>query len=626
MATIIKSTDLDHADIKSRLVEFMKRQEEFQDYDFEASGLSVITDVLAYNTHQNALIANMALGEQFIQTAQLRSSLVNLAMNYAYVPRSRTSSVAYLNVSVNLTASATKPAEISLPAGTVFTTTLDEVEYTFRTQEEYIAEIDAAGLGIYTFKDENANLYIPVREGIEKTKTFITDVSDGRQVYVIPDDTLDLNTLQVRVYENNSDTVGVSYLSSSTLTSTINEDTKIFIPLETYNGFYELNFGDGVITGDAPKAGNIIKAKYISSSGRAANGADVFNPSQTISVDGVSYNLNVSTVSKSALGGDKESTESIRINAPLNYLAQRRLVTPLDYVAVISNSFPGIKSMNAWGGEDNEPEPKFGKVLISIIYEDDIDDTAKQQLQDRIIKEVTNPLSITSITGEIVEPDYTYLELKTNMKYNTGITSLSKRGIEDKVKGVISTWFSDNMGRFNDVFRKSKLLSVVDASDASILSSDIQVRMQQRFTPIFDSASLRFIRADYTLNFLNTIKEPTKETPVITSDGFIFKGKVASIRNRVGDDFSTTLEVIDTDGNVMVSDAGYFKPSTGQVVLTAFSPTSISSGNSYLKISATPNNDNNIKPLRNHVIDISVNVVNAEADIDVAENTVGVSE
>ena len=625
MATVISSSQLDFGFIRGKILEFMKQQTEFQDYDFDASGLSAIADVLAYNTHQNALLGNFALNETFLQTAQLRSSMVNLALNFGYVPRSRSSSQALVNVSVNLTAASEKPETITLPAGTEFTTELDEVTYTFRTEQEYTARIDSAALGIYTFEDDDGELAIIIKEGVEKLKTFLVEKSLERQIYVVPDSTMDLSTLKIRVFEDAADTVGQSYLAPTQITGGFTAETRLFLPLETYNGFYELNFGDGTITGDAPDPGNIIRATYISTSGAVANGATTFTPSSTISVDGTSYNLIVTTVSKSALGAEKENTEQIRINAPLSYLAQGRLITPLDYVAVISNVIPGIKSMNAWGGEDNVPA-KYGKVLISIIYEDDVDATLKENLEKRIASEITDNLSIASIETEVVQPDFTYLNLTTNIKYDSGITALTRRGLQDKVANTIKAYFAANLGKFNDVFRKSKLLSTIDGSDASILSSKLDVKMENRFTPVYDATSVRFVTADYKVSFLNKIKAPDDTTPAVTSDNFVYNSKVASIRNRIGTKFSNILEIIDTDGNVLVTNIGSYDATKGEVTLTGFSPTSISSGNTYLRIFATPADDNNIKPLRDHVIDLGFNVVKAETDTNQANAISGVTD
>ncbi|MGB0347152.1 MAG: hypothetical protein ACPGGA_06685 [Balneolaceae bacterium] len=622
MSTVIASNQLDFEFIKGRIIEYMKTQSEFKDYDFEASGLSAIADVLAFNTHQNALIGNFAINESFLQTAQLRASIVNHGLNFAYIPRSKTAPIAYVNLTLNLSAAATKPQIIALPSGTEFTTTLDEVTYTFRTQDIYYATIDPAGVGIYTFRDENGQLAVPIREGVERTKTFLVETSQERQIYVIPDDTLDLGTLKVRVYEDNADTEGQAYLTINQLFGGFTADTRLYLPLETYNGFYELNFGDGRLTGDAPKPGNIIKARYLSSNGPAANGASIFIPSSTVSVDGTSYNLTVTTVTKATLGAEKESAESIRQNAPLNYLAQGRLITPLDYVAVISNSIPGIKSINAWGGEDNVPIPKFGKVLISIIYESDIDATTKTLIEQQITSQLTDQLSITSIDSEIVTPEFTYLNVTSTLNYNPTITALSKRALETKIQNSVTTYFNNNLGKFNQIFRKSKLNSYIDASDPSILSSKISIEMESRFTPVYDALAVKFITADYTLQFLSTLAAPDAEVAVINSDKFTFKGKTCFIRNVIGANASTKLQILDTDENIVVSEIGRYEPSTGKVILTGFAPSSISSGDTFLRITAKPADDSTIKPLRNNVINLNTNSVSALADANIANSTV----
>jgi len=624
MATVIASNQLDFAFIKSRILEYMKTTGEFEDYDFETSGLSAIADVLAFNTHQNALLGNFALNETFLQTAQLRSSLVNLSLNFAYVPRSKTASQALVNISLNLTTAAVKPEEIFLPAGTEFTATLDDVTYTFRTTEEYTATIDFAGLGIYTFKDEDGNFSVPIKEGVEKVKTFLVDTTLERQVYVIPDASLDLSTLRLRVFEDAADTLGVEYLTPGQLTD-FGAETRLYLPVETFNGFYELNFGDGTLTGEAPSPGNIIRATYISSNGAKANGAELFTPTTTIEVNGIAYTPIVTTVNKSSFGAEKESTESIRLNAPLNYLAQGRLVTPNDYIAIISNAIPGVKSVNAWGGEDNVPA-KYGKVLVSIIYEDDVSASIKTALETRITDQLTDNLSIISIDTEIVQPDFTYLNLITNIRYDQSITALTRRGIEDKIRQTIATYFDANLGKFNQVFRKSKLAATIDGADASILSSKVSVQMENRFTPVYNATTLRFVSADYRVNFLNKLARPDEDAPIVTSDNFTFNGKVGFIRNRIGETHSTILEIVDTGGNVLSNNIGEYVPETGVVNLRGFAPTAISSGETYLRIFGTPADDHNIKPLRNHVIDLNSNRVKAEPDANVANRVSGVTD
>ena len=199
MATTIKSTALDFKNIKANLKDYLKSQTEFKDYDFEASGLSNILDVLAYNTHYNGLLANFAINESFINTAQLRSSLVSHAESIGYVPRSYTSAQAKLNVNTTVTGT-NKPTTIELPRGTQFVSTVDNVSYTFRTREDFIGTDD--GTGFYQFVTSVADTTIPVFEGVEKTKTFFVGEVADSQIYVIPDVTIDTSTIRVRVYDS----------------------------------------------------------------------------------------------------------------------------------------------------------------------------------------------------------------------------------------------------------------------------------------------------------------------------------------------------------------------------------------------------------------------------------------
>lgn len=625
MATTIKSSDLDFDNIKASLRSYLGNQTEFADYDFEGSALSSIIDVLAYNTHLNALIANFALNETFLPTAQLRTSLVNHSLAFGYIPRSKTASNARLTVQVAVT--GTQPDTITLPAGTAFTTEVEGVTYTFRTLIDYTGVNN--GQGLYTFVDAVGSPYITVFEGDLTVKTFLAEPQADRQVYVVPDENLDLSTVAVQVYDNiNSDNF-TSYFSANATSggnviSSVDANTALYLPLETYNGYWEFNFGVGGIAGKNPQRGEVIRITYLSTNGLAANGASVFTPvTPTISVAGTSYNLITSLNAKSSFGANKESIESIRVNAPLSYLAQNRLVAANDYIGVIANAVPGIKSINAWGGEDNIPR-KFGKVMISLIYEDTIaTDAQKVALQQLIRTNLTDPLSIISVDAEFVEPAYNYLNVNTNIKYDTSATNLTKLGIENKIRSTIGQYFSDNLGLFNSTFRRSALTTTIDGADPSILSSDISVTMQSRVTPIKNSNTNEFVSTDYTISFLNTIEEPMMVAPSITSEKFVVNNRICTIRNKVG--HSTVLQIVDIDGNIVNDNIGSYVPSTGIVTLSAFKPDSISSGQSYIGLNAVPADGSDVKPLRNTVIVLGTNIVTASADTNSANAVSGVT-
>ena len=612
----IHNTTLDFANIKRSLRDYLGSQSEFSDYDFEGSGLSALIDVLAYNTHQNALIANFALNESFLTTAQTRSAMVNHALNYGYIPRSKSGATAIVNVSLNLSGVSPRPATVTIPQYTRFTSTVDGVSYTFYTLDEYIG-YDRTGTGVYTFENEAGDKALAITEGVLKTKTFRCNDALERQIYVIPDKDLNLLSLSVKVYDNASTDNFDIYESTSTV-GIIDAETKLFIPLESYNGFYEINFGDGVNTGLAPVPGNIIRAQYLSSNGSAANGAETFTGIDQVEVNGTSYPLIISTVTKGALGDEKEGVESIRLSAPLNYLAGGRLVTSSDYIAIIGRGVPGIKSVNAWGGEE-EDEPKYGKVMISIIFKDDVDAAQKQAIERTIKDNIVDTISMISIDGEFVSPEFTYLDLSTEVRYNAARTARTPQAMQNLIRSEINKFFDDNLGAFNQVFRKSRVTNAIDDADNSILSSKVEVKMASRFQPIVNPLTIQIAEADYDISFLNKIDFANDQTPVITSDRFYFDGlNICEIQNKLG---STTLQIVDIDGRILNDNVGSFNPETGEVNLRAFKPAGIVSGNSYIAIKAVPQDDSVIKPLRNHVIDLGLNNVVAIGDADLANNS-----
>lgn len=630
MATTINSTDLNFDDIKTSLKTYLSTQSEFADYDFEGSALSSIVDVLAYNTHMNGLIANFALNETFLPTAQLRTSLLNHSIAFGYIPRSKSAARAQLTVTVDLGADPNKPSSITLPIGTEFTTSVDGVSYTFRTLLEYTAYPNPTQPNLYTFVDSLGDPYITVYEGELVTKTFLAETGGDRQVYVVPDPELDLSTVTVQVYDNiNSDNFTLYTSSNATVTnqtiSVIDENTALYLPLETYNGYWEFNFAVGGITGKNPTNGEVIRITYLRTNGLDANGASVFSPTSTLAVSGFG-NKTLNTVirkgTKAAFGSDKEGLESIRINAPLSYLAQNRLVSANDYRGVIANGVPGIKSINAWGGEDNIPA-KYGKSIVSIVYESDVSDTQKTALQALVKSNLTDPLSVIGVEAEFVDPDFIYLNILTNFKYNASQTSLTKEALQNKVRNVVTTYFATNSGKFNDTIRKSKLSAEIDAADNSILGTNITISMSGRFTPLVNTDTGNFVRSDYTINFLNAIESPLMSTPTITSDRFIFNGISCSIRN--APEHSTVLQAIDFEGNVVISDVGNYDPRTGKVNLVGFLPDSILSGNSYLTINATPADDSSFKPLRNLLITLGNNNSVGVQDTNLATDVVGVT-
>jgi hypothetical protein len=271
MATNIQSSRLDFNNIKDRLRTFLKSKPEFTDYDFEASGLDNILDVLAYNTHFNGLTANFALNESFLNTSQLRSSVVSHAETLGYTPRSISASIAYVNLTLIVTADQ-RPSTISIPAFTSFTSSVAGVSRTFRTISSHTATDNN---GVYDFIADDGTKSIPIYQGTVKTKTFFVGDATDRQLYVIPDNTIDTKTISVAVYDSPTSSTFETYTLLDTATS-VSAETMYYSIHEAPNGFYEIHFSDGVTFGKAPIPGNKIVINYLSTIGAEGNGGSCF--------------------------------------------------------------------------------------------------------------------------------------------------------------------------------------------------------------------------------------------------------------------------------------------------------------------------------------------------------------
>ena len=589
MATTIRSTQLDFNTIKSRLKDYLKQQTEFADYDFEASGLSNILDVLAYNTHFMGLNANFALNESFMNTAQLRSSITSLAEGLGYVPKSYSSSKADLNLAVQISAD-TRPTLITLPRGTSFTSSVGEISYTFQTRENFIATDD--GTGLYQFLNATDGVAIPVFEGTEKTKTFfVGDVADN-QVYVIPDITMDTSTIRVRVFPTASSSSFDTYINIQRALR-ITNDSKFFQIKEVPNGFYEIIFGDGTTTGKAPVAGNKIVIDYLSTQGTIANNASSFSPSSDVTVNGIDYTLVTTTEAASAGGAYKESIESIRQNAPIAFTSQRRLVTAEDYKAQIQSNYGGfLDDVTSYSGADSVPAI-YGVTYIGLKFKAGVSASRQQNVKDRIKTDLTDNMAIMSINTEYVDPVTTLLEISTTFNLDPDLTGSTSQALQTQVQNTINNFFTTNLKKFNKVFRRSNLLTLIDALDPSILNSKMEIKLKQSFVPTAN------IPLSYTISFPVSLAEPDDTISSLTTSQFTFNSQTCSIKNKVG---TTKLQIISIDGTIEVDNIGSYNNLTGIVNLVGFKPTSFEG--SEISISVFPANQNTIRPLRNYILDI----------------------
>ena len=312
------------------------------------------------------MTANFALNESFLGTAQLRSSIVSLAEGIGYIPDSKTSAKCVVKLSVSLAGVSGRPSIIQLPSGTKFTSVVDDTTFTFQTQENLTAEENESGNGFYEFKTGDGSNLISLTEGQARTKTFLITQQSENAVYIIPDVNMDTSTAVVRVYDTPSST-SFSTFTNIINATTINALSTLYILKEAPNGNFELSFGNGTTLGKAPAAGSKVVVSYLTSNGADANSSKVFEPASQLTVNGVGYDLTVTTQSNAVGGGAREDIESIRKNAPFQYASQNRMVTHVDYSTLVLRNFSTlIKDIKTFGGED-ALKPEFGVVFMSNI-------------------------------------------------------------------------------------------------------------------------------------------------------------------------------------------------------------------------------------------------------------------
>jgi hypothetical protein len=589
MATTIKSTSLDFDAIKNNLKVFLADKEEFQDYNFEASGLSNILDVLAYNTHYNGLTANFALNESFLGTAQLRSSIISLAEGIGYVPDSKTSSQAIIKMSLNLSGVSDRPNTVQLDDGYKFNATVDETEYVFQTIEDLSATDN--GEGLYIFTDASGSQNIKVYEGTRRVKTFLVDGQSENPIYIIPDTEIDIDTAEVRVYETPSSSQFSTYTNILEAT-TISEASTLFILKESPNGFFELSFGNGTTLGKAPAAGNKVTVTYLAAAGAVADTAKTFEPQSAITIGGTGYNASITTVSNSVGGGDKETIESIRQNAPFQYASQNRMVTAVDYTSLVLRNYSTlIKDITSFGGEE-AINPVFGTVFMSILFNSDVSAETIQTTKDSIL-DLAEQLSVASFNVQFDDPVKTFVETELFFQFNPNLTTLSRNTIQDSVTTAITEYFDTNTGKFNQSFRRSNLLTLIDNVSPAILSSRATVRMQRRFTPTLT------LKQDHTLRYAAGIAIPDDVNHTITSTAFTFQNKTCVLRNKLN---TNKLEVFNQDDReVIVDNVGDYTGDTVKIV--GLRVDNFVGADQFIKVSVTPSNQSALTPLRNDVLE-----------------------
>lgn len=593
-------SELDFDNIKANLKRFLSNQNQFKDYDFEGSGMAVLLDLLAYNTHYLSYHTNVAVNEMFIDSADLRNSIVSLAKALGYTPSSATASYADINVRVN----DGTGGSITMPVGTKFTTTVDGTSYSFVTAANHtIAPID----GVYEFKN------IKIYEGTYVTFNYTENSSDVDQRFIIPSANADTTTLTVEVQNSSTDTVIQTYNRATSITE-LDGDSKVYFLQEAEDGKFEVYFGDGII-GKKLDDGNIVRLKYVVTNKDAANGASTFTLASNIQ----GFNDFTLTVnSNAANGADAETDASVKFHAPKFYASQDRAVTVEDYKVKVNQLYPNAHSISAWGGEDNET-PYYGKVFISIKPKSGSNLTLTTK---RDIVNTLKRYSVASVRPEIIDPEITKIILTSTIKYDDRSTTKSADDIKTDVISSLESFNDDTLQKFDSMFRYSKLTETIDDTDNSILSNITKVKIRKSFTPSLNTS------INYNVSFSNAFYNPhtghaSDMGGVLLSSGF----KVSN---------SNEVMYLDDDGNgnlrrfynststtglkvYVDNNAGTINYQTGEIIINALVITSVEnirgSASTSIELTVQPQS-NDIVPLRNQIIELDVanSSINVEVD------------
>jgi len=496
----ITVSDLDFDTIKANLKTFLQGQSEFSDYDFEGSGLSVLLDVLAYNTHYNGIYTNLAVNEVFLDSASKRASVVSLAKMLGYMPRSAKCATAVVNATI--TSPTSNPSTITLPANQAFNTAIDGESYTFYNRSAVTVARNNGGNYVFS------NLNIVEGTPLQYKYTVASGVR-----YIIPNANVDLETLTVRVQENANADLFEVYTMAESLTD-VSEVTKVYFIKEIDDGLYEITFGDGVL-GAQLDTGNVITLDYFVSNLEAANTASNFNYG---GVALLGSNLSVTTISRASGGASPEDINSIKFNAPRMYAAQNRAVTPDDYAVLITKYFPEADTISVWGGEDNNP-PVYGKTFICVKPKEA---SKLTNLQKEFIRNnILNSRNIVSITPEIVDPEFFNIKVTAFVYYNPRNTTKTATQIETIVKDAILTYNSEELSGFDSVLRYSKLVGIIDDSDPAITNNITRIMIRHPHQVTYN------IPAQYVLNLINPISQDGgKQGEVFISTGFFIPDSV----------------------------------------------------------------------------------------------------
>ena len=582
--TYLRVTEVDFADIKTNLKNYLRSQTQFNDYDFDGSNMSTLLDVLSYNTHYNAFYTNMLANEMFLDTAQQRDSVVSRAKELGYLTRSARGSSA--NVSITFAGVASNVSEFELPKNTSFTTSISNRTFTFVTPESNI--IRNVG-GAFTKA-------ITITEGTPVTHEFT--VSPATPVkYIIPNENVDTRSIKVTVKESSTSSVTTIYTRATNIREVNNQSTVYYLQ-ETHDKQYEILFGTGSL-GKPVEDGNIVQVEYRVCHGTQTNGANTF------SIDSISITPSYSgatlAVNSVARGGvEIESIDSIKFNAPRNFKIQNRAVVAKDFERIILNENTNLSSVVAFGGEEAVPAV-HGKVFIAIKPQGELIPTAT--LKDEI-KNSIKDRTMLGIDPVIIDPTYLYVIPTITTYYDTLKSNVATSAIQALIRNSIVSYSTNNLEQFGQKLRYSRFVRELDNTDEAVLNNEAEFQMQKRFVPSTTSATL------VELEFHNSVKVSSISSTSFTFNNFTAQLDDDGLGNIRIFRFNTDKEKVFIDATAGTIDYTTGKLSMSSFLVSAFDGIEI-------KVNADPVNKD-IVPVREQIIIISSAdaIIETEAEVN----------
>ena len=581
--TYLNITEVDFADIKSNLKTYLQSQTQFNDYDFEGSNMSVLLDVLSYNTHYNAFYTNMLANEMFLDTAQQRDSVVSRAKELGYITRSARGASA--NVTITFTGVSNAISEFALPKNTTFTTSINNRTFTFVTPETNIIKNISN-----TFSKA-----ITITEGTPVTQEFT--VNDASPVkYVIPNENVDTRSIRVTVKESSVSSANTIYTQATNIRD-VNNQSAVYYLQETHDKQYEILFGTGSL-GKPVVNGNVIQVEYRVCHGIQTNGANTFSiDNLSVAPSYTSTNLSVNSVARG--GVEIESVDSIKFNAPRNYKIQNRAVVAKDFERIILNENTNLSSVVAFGGEEAIPAV-HGKVYIAIKPQGELIPTAT--LKDEI-KNSIKSRTMLGIDPIIIDPTYLYVIPTITTYYDTLKANIGTSQIQTLVRDSITNYSTNSLEQFGKKLRYSRFVRELDNTNDAVLNNEAEFQMQKRFVPSRTSATL------VELEFHNAIEKNSITSTTFTFNNFIAQLDDDGLGNIRMFRFNTEKEQVFIDSKAGTIDYTIGKVSLNSFVVSAFDGIEV-------KVNANPVNKD-IVPVREQIIIISSAdaVINTQAEV-----------